>query len=131
MNAYRWLYNEGIYCKSMKCKAGIEMKMMEISKNGNPQLVWKCSHRPFEGCNRQQKSLREGSFFSGLKIGMHQVLGIVWLYLYKMDMNGIRDLTGATAPTVRSVIHLLYRLMNADLKDEDVMIGMCRYYDNG
>ncbi|KAJ8651310.1 hypothetical protein O0I10_013201 [Lichtheimia ornata] len=99
------------------------MSMMEISKNGHPQLVWKCTHRPCEGCNRQQKSLREGSFFSGLKIGMHQVLGIIWLYLYKVEMKGIRDLTGASAPTVRTVIHLLYRLMNADIKDDDVTIG--------
>ncbi|KAJ8651319.1 hypothetical protein O0I10_013188 [Lichtheimia ornata] len=119
----RWLYQEKVYVQSMKCKAGYNMSMIEISKNGHPQLVWKCTHRPCEDCNRQQKSLREGSFFSGLKIGMHQVLGIIWLYLYKVEMKGIRDLTGASAPTVRTVIHLLYRLMNADIKDEYMTIG--------
>lgn len=124
MNVFRWLYEEGIYAKSMKCKADLPMTLTEISKNGHPQLVWQCTHARFDSCNRQRKSIREGSFFSGLKIGMHEVLGIVWLYLYKMEMNGIRDLTGTSIPTIRSVIRLLYRLMNADLKDEDVTIGM-------
>ncbi|CDH61364.1 hypothetical protein RO3G_17462 [Lichtheimia corymbifera JMRC:FSU:9682] len=99
------------------------MKIVEITKNGRPQLVWNCTHAACDACKRQRKSLRDGSFFSGIKIGMHQVLGIVWLYLYKVEMQGISDLTGASAATVRSVIHLLYRLMNADIKDEDVTIG--------
>lgn len=111
----------------MKCQAGFDMKIVEITKNGRPQLVWNCTHAACDACKRQRKSLRDGSFFSGIKIGMHQVLGIVWLYLYKVEMQGISDLTGASAPTVRSVIHLLYRLMNADIKDEDVTIGTFKY----
>ncbi|CDH61338.1 hypothetical protein RO3G_17462 [Lichtheimia corymbifera JMRC:FSU:9682] len=119
----RWLYQEKVYVQSLKCQAGFDMKIVEITKNGRPQLVWNCTHAACDPCKRQRKSLRDDSFFSGIKIGMHQVLGIVWLYLYKVEMQGISDLTGASAPTVRSVIHLLYRLMNADIKDEDVTIG--------
>ncbi|KAJ8651751.1 hypothetical protein O0I10_012678 [Lichtheimia ornata] len=42
----RWLYDEGIYCKSMKCKAGIDMRLIEVKKDGQPNLTWKCTHRP-------------------------------------------------------------------------------------
>ncbi|CDH61154.1 hypothetical protein RO3G_17462 [Lichtheimia corymbifera JMRC:FSU:9682] len=96
---------------------------METGKERERHLIWKCTHAPRENCGRQKKSIREGSFFSGLKIGMHQVLGIVWLYLYKLEFQAIQDLTGVSAPTVRSVVLLLYRLMNADIKDEDVSVG--------
>lgn len=107
----------------MKCKAGEKMEIKEITKDGRPILIWRCSHRPMPECSRQKKSIREGSFFAGLKIGMHQVLGIIWLYLYKMEFQAIQDLISVSAPTVCSVIHLLYRLMNADIKEEDVSIG--------
>lgn len=107
----------------MKCKAGFDMKLMETGKERERHLIWKCTHAPRENCGRQKKSIREGSFFSGLKIGMHEVLGIVWLYLYKLEFQAIQDLSGVSAPTVRSVVLLLYRLMNADIKDEDVSVG--------
>lgn len=120
----RWLLEQGIYCNEVWCKAGKKMRIAEMKKeDGRVFLIWKCSHGPLPECNRQKKSVREGSFFSGLKIGMHQVLGIIWLYLYKMEFQAIQDLIGVSAPTVRSVIHLLYRLMNADIKEEDVSVG--------
>lgn len=107
-----------------KCDAtGLDMALYTLTDREIPHLYWRCSHRATEGCGRKKRSIREGSMFSGLKADLHKVLAVLWLYLYDVKLDSIQKMTGLNAATIRGIIKLVFRLMNADIKDADVSVG--------
>lgn len=125
LNLVSWLFDQGVFEKNgPKCPVtGLDMALSTISDRGIPHLYWRCTHRPNGDCNRKKKSVRDASMFSGLKSDLHKVLAVIWLFLHDVKLGSMQIMTGLSSGTIREILKLVYRLMNADIKDEDVSIG--------
>lgn len=121
----RWLFDQGVFEKEPpKCQAtGEDMHLYELTERGITHLYWRCAHGRTLECGRKKKSVRDASMFSGLKCDLHKVLAVMWLFLHEVKLDSIKRMTGLHAATIRSILMLLFRLMNADIKDEDVSVG--------
>ena len=88
-------------------------------------LVWRCTK--YRCCNQSRVSVREDSVFAFRKMEIMTQFMVLYCWLAKCSNQTIGLMTGADPATIRELIIDFQYLMEQDVNDEDVTIGMCIY----
>lgn len=101
------------------------MNLNHFTRDG---LMWQCPSLSC-GCtpsrkSRQRKTIRSGSFFAGRNMPLHLVLQALWGILHRFSNESITSLTRSHPSTVQRLIRDFHLLIEADLQDNDVQIGI-------
>lgn len=131
MFSYRFFIEEGVFFGpdfDMRCGGQNEMQFVwsnDILSNGTLRgWTWRCTRNSC--CNQGRKTPRAESFF--LRRGLDIRIGfmIVYYWLNKMSNQTINFITGTDPATIRRLITDFQYMMEQDVKDEELMIGMCQ-----
>ncbi|KAJ8651267.1 hypothetical protein O0I10_013250 [Lichtheimia ornata] len=121
MAAVKWLQEEGVFDKhAPKCPNGQKMVICKDNSKSDG-VVWQCGH--CKCCGRKKKTIRQGSFFEGLKADLDDILLVMYCFLNQSSQKEIPTYTGKNPKVIRSIIRQCYRLIEADLTIEDMRVG--------
>jgi hypothetical protein len=101
------------------------MRINNFTRDG---LMWQC---PSSSCGccpgigaRQRQSLKSGSFFMHKNLGGHHVLQGLWAILHRCSQSSITSMLGTSRFTIRKLTRDFHLLLEADLNDSDMEVGM-------
>lgn len=110
----------------MVCRNGEEMAMVwsnDLLPTGDLRgLVWRCTKH---GCCHQSRvSVRHQSFFAFKRAPLVTQFMVLYFWLAKCSNQTINMITGAHSATIRELIIDFQYMMEADVRDNDIKIGM-------
>jgi hypothetical protein len=131
--SFRYLFNSGVFYRTAEevgtCPGG---SLLALRPAGNHGMMWRCSGivNPTTGvrcCQGTMVSPRLNSFFANRNLDPSVTLEILFFWLRRTRRTQIAETVGVSRNTVRLVLNDWYQLLQEDLQERDMQIGI-RYY---
>jgi hypothetical protein len=122
--------DSGIYYRASEdvgtCPGGSSMALRPSGRHG---MMWRCSGllnqvTGIRCCQGTMVSPRLNSFFTYRNLNPSTVLEILFYWLRRLRRTQIAETVGVSPKAVRLALNDWYQLLQEDLKEEDVQIGM-------